>query len=90
MRRPVLDRGIEQPRIQPRLIRKQQQPLAIRIEPPQWIDIFGKPKVRQRPILTPIRRKLGKHPVRFMKCNQHPRSLPQNSPTANLVSMVTS
>ena len=69
----VLTFRIEQARVQPRLIAKQQQPFRISVQSSERINTFRKRKFRERAIGRTIRRELRKRPVWFVERDQHSR-----------------
>jgi hypothetical protein len=62
---------MEQPLVERRLIAQQQQPLALRIEPPNRIHARRKPKLRQRSMPRAVGRELREDAVRFVEGEEH-------------------
>jgi hypothetical protein len=59
--------GVEQAVVKPGFVAEEEEAFGVGIEPTQWIDIFWKSKLGQRPVGRTVRRELGKNSVRFME-----------------------
>ena len=61
--------GMQQALVPFRFVTQQQQPLGIRVQPADGINVLGKIKFRQRATCRAIPGELGQHAVRFMEGN---------------------
>ena len=62
---------IEQPTVQAGLITEEKKSFGVRIQPAEGIDVFGKAELGEGSVRGPIQGELGKHPVGFVKGQEH-------------------